>query len=42
VAALVVFILVAVTLILLQSAGVIHLPYLGGTGPGGISPVTIR
>jgi hypothetical protein len=40
--ALVVFIVIAVALILLQSAGAIHLPYLGGTGPGGITPVTIR
>jgi hypothetical protein len=37
VAALIVFIAAAVTLILLQSAGTIHLPYLGGTGAGTIS-----
>jgi hypothetical protein len=40
--ALVVFIVATVTLILMQSAGVIHLPYLGGTGSGQIAPVTIR
>jgi hypothetical protein len=32
--ALILFIATAVTLILLQSAGTIHLPYLGGAGPG--------
>jgi len=32
--ALILFIATAVTLILLQSAGTIHLPYLGGSGPG--------
>ena len=42
VVALVVFLVAAVTLILLQSAGVIHLPYLGGTGPGRIGPVRIH
>jgi hypothetical protein len=31
---LIVFLATAVTLILLQSAGAIHLPYLGGIGPG--------
>jgi hypothetical protein len=31
---LIVFIAAAVTLILLQSAGVVHLPYLGGNGSG--------
>ncbi len=36
--ALVVLIAAAVTLILLQSAGVIHLPYLGGAGSGRITP----
>ncbi len=40
--ALVVFIVTAVTLILLQSAGAIHLPYLGGTGSGLITTVTTR
>jgi hypothetical protein len=34
VVALIVLIAVAVTLILLQSAGTIHLPYLGGSSPG--------
>jgi hypothetical protein len=33
VVALIVFIATAVTLILLQSAGTIHLPFLGGSGP---------
>jgi hypothetical protein len=42
VVALVVFLVTVVTLILLQSAGAIHLPYLGGTGPGGIEPIRIR
>ena len=36
--ALIVLIAVAVTLILLQSAGTIHLPYLGGSGPGASGP----
>lgn len=39
---LVLFLLTAVTLILLQSAGVIHLPYLGGARPGRITPIRIR
>jgi hypothetical protein len=34
VVALILFLGTAVALILLQSAGTIHLPYLGGTGPG--------
>jgi hypothetical protein len=34
VVALILFIATAVTLILLQSAGVVHLPYLGGNGSG--------
>jgi len=38
VVALIVFIGTAVTLILLQSAGTIHLPYLGGSSPGTIPP----
>ncbi|MGH9080099.1 MAG: hypothetical protein ACRDYE_08530 [Acidimicrobiales bacterium] len=42
VVALVVFIVAAVVIILLQSAGAIHLPYLGGAGPGRIAPFTIR
>jgi hypothetical protein len=42
VVALVVLIAVAITLILLQSAGAIHVPFLGGSGPGRISPVRIR
>jgi hypothetical protein len=37
--ALIVLIAVAVTLILLQSAGAIHLPYLGGSSPGAVSPL---
>ncbi len=40
--ALVVLIAAAVTLILLQSAGTIHLPFLGGAGSGQISPVGDR
>ena len=36
--ALIVLIAVAVTLILLQSAGTIHLPYLGGSSPGASGP----
>jgi hypothetical protein len=40
--ALVVLIAVAVTLILLQSAGTIHLPYLGGSGPGASGPFRTR
>jgi len=39
VVALVLFIATAVTLILLQSAGTIHLPYLGGAGPGSVPPL---
>ncbi|MGH9207747.1 MAG: hypothetical protein ACRD1G_14535 [Acidimicrobiales bacterium] len=39
--ALIVFIATAVTLILLQSAGTIHLPYLGGSGPGTV-PSLVR
>lgn len=39
---LVLFLLTAVTLILLQSAGVIHLPYLGGARPGRITSFRIR
>lgn len=42
VVALVVFLVTAVTLILLQSAGVVHLPYLGGSGSGLVPPVRIR
>ena len=34
VVALIVFLAAAVTIILLQSAGAIHLPYLGGVGSG--------
>jgi hypothetical protein len=37
--ALVVVIAAAITLILLQSAGTIHLPYLGGASPGTVIPV---
>jgi hypothetical protein len=37
--ALVVLTAAAITLILLQSTGAIHLPYLGGSGPGQITPV---
>jgi hypothetical protein len=40
--ALIVFIAVAVTLILLQSAGTIHLPYLGGSSPGASGPFRTR
>ncbi len=36
VVALVVVVLVAVSMILLQTAGVVHLPLLGGTGPGSL------
>jgi hypothetical protein len=42
VVALVLFIGVAVTLILLQSAGTIHLPYLGGSGPGSATAARTR
>jgi hypothetical protein len=40
--ALIVLIALAVTLILLQSAGTIHLPYLGGSGPGASGPFRTR
>jgi hypothetical protein len=40
--ALIVLIAVAVTLILLQSAGTIHLPYLGGSSPGASGPIRTR
>jgi hypothetical protein len=36
---LVLFIATAVTLILLQSAGTVHLPYLGGSGAGSVGPL---
>ena len=36
------FLATAVTLILLQSAGAIHLPYLGGVGSGTIGRLRIR
>lgn len=39
---LIVFIAAAVTLILLQSAGTIHLPYLGGSSPGASGPFRTR
>jgi hypothetical protein len=42
VVALIVVIATAVTLILLQSAGTIHLPYLGGSSPGTVGPLRIR
>jgi len=42
VVALVIFLVVSVILILLQSAGVIHLPFLGGANPGIVSPLRIR
>jgi len=42
VVALVVFIGAAVTLILLQSAGAIHLPFLGGANPGALGPLRTR
>ncbi len=42
VVALILLIGTAVTLILLQSAGVIHLPYLGGTSPGTVRPIRTR
>jgi hypothetical protein len=42
VVALVLLIGTAVTLILLQSAGAIHLPYLGGAGSGMVSPFRTR
>ncbi len=40
--ALILFIAAAVTIILLQSAGTIHLPYLGGSGPGAAGAVRTR
>jgi hypothetical protein len=40
--ALSVFLVTAATLVLLQSAGTIHLPYLGGANPGVISSVSRR
>jgi hypothetical protein len=40
--ALIVLIAVAVTLILLQSAGTIHLPYLGGSSSGASGPFRTR
>jgi hypothetical protein len=40
--ALIVLIAVAVTLILLQSAGTVHLPYLGGSSPGASGPLRTR
>jgi hypothetical protein len=42
VVALVVFIATAVTLILLQSAGTIHLPFLGGPGPATVALLRTR
>ncbi len=39
VVALVVVVLVAVTVILLQTAGMVHLPLLGGTGPGSLGRI---
>ncbi len=39
---LVVFLVVSVILILLQSAGTIHLPFLGGATPGTVGPLRIR
>lgn len=39
---LVVFLVVSVILILLQSAGTIHLPFLGGANPGTIGPLRTR
>lgn len=45
VVALILFIAAAVTLILLQSAGTVHLPYLGGNGSGSSAarhPLTVR
>jgi hypothetical protein len=42
VVALIVVIGTAITLILLQSAGAIHLPFLGGTSPGSVVAVRIR
>jgi hypothetical protein len=42
VVALILLIGTAVTLILLQSAGVIHLPYLGGNSPGTVRTIRTR
>jgi hypothetical protein len=42
VVALILFIAAAVTLILLQSAGTIHLPLLGGSNPGTVGVVRFR
>jgi hypothetical protein len=42
VVALILVIATVVTLILLQSAGTIHLPYLGGSSPGTVGPLRIR
>lgn len=39
VVALVVVVLAAVTMILLQTAGMVHLPLLGGTGPGSLGRI---
>ena len=36
---LILFLATAVTLILLQSAGTVHLPYLGGNGAGTLGPL---
>ena len=36
---LILFLAAAVTLILLQSAGTVHLPYLGGNGAGSLGPL---
>jgi len=42
VVALVLFVATAITLILLQSAGVVHLPLLGGSSPGVVSGLRSR
>jgi hypothetical protein len=42
VVALIVVIATVVTLILLQSAGTIHLPYLGGSSPSSVGPLRSR
>ena len=42
VVALIVFLAASVTVILLQSAGAIHLPFLGGVGSGSMGPLRIR
>lgn len=42
VVALILFVAVAIALILFQSAGVIHLPLLGGSGTGVMLPLRIR